>query len=182
VSDTSAPAAAPTPSRWQRWLFVGSLALNLLFIGGLAGLWFKGPPPHGGPHRGPSPTAFGLMKFSRDLPPERRDVVRKPLREARAPLRALRAELVQARRKAAEVLGSSDYTTEALQAAMTSVADLESRMRQVGRDTLVSAIRELTPEERRRLAEAWTQRLDFEKSRKGRRDKDKPEESEPSVP
>jgi hypothetical protein len=65
---------------------------------------------------------------------------------------------------------------------MTSVADLESRMRQVGRDTLVSAIRELTPEERRRLAEAWTQRLDFEKSRKGRRDKDKPEESEPSVP
>jgi uncharacterized membrane protein len=97
-------------------------------------------------------------------------------------LRALRAELVQARRKAAEVLGSSDYTTEALQAAMTSVAELESQMRQVGRDTLVSAIRELTPEERRRLAEAWTQRLDFETSRKGRRDKDKPEEGEMPAP
>jgi uncharacterized membrane protein len=153
-----------------------------MFIGGVAGLWLKGPPPHGGPHRGPSPTAFGLMKFSRDLPPERRDVVRKPLREARAPLRALRAELVEARRKAAEVLASPGYTAEALQAAMATVGELEGRMRQVGRDTLVTAIGELTPDERKRLSEAWTQRLEFETKRKGRRDKDKPDENEPPAP
>lgn len=173
MTETSSSAPPGAPRTGRRWLLVASLALNLLFIGGIAGLWLKGPHgPHGPPSWGPSPTAFGLMMFARQLPPERRDVVRVPLREARKTLRPLRAQLREARGKAAAVLASPDYTQEQLQAAMAAIADVDSRMRQAGTEALLAAIDKLTPDERRQLSEAWSKRLAMEASRRMRRGKD----------
>lgn len=165
-----APPSASAPSRGWRWLLIGSLALNLLFIGGLGALWFKGPPGPG--HWGSSQTAFGIMRFSRDLPPERRDAVRQHLKEARQGLKDLRAELRAARLKAAEVLASPSYTPEQLKAALETIASAENRMRDAGSAALLKSIEELTPEERQRLAEAWTRRLEKPQRRRAKSDKD----------
>lgn len=171
MSDTSmAPPTASAPSSGWRWLLISSLALNLLFIGGLGALWFKGPPGPG--HWGASQTAFGIMKFSRDLPPERRDAVRQHLKDARQGLKDLRAELRAARLKAAEVLASPSYAPEQLKAALEAIASAENRMRDAGSVALLKSIGELTPEERQSLAEAWTRRLEKPQRRRAKSDKD----------
>jgi uncharacterized membrane protein len=180
LSDTTRPAVPPASTRGWRWLLVASLALNLVFIGGLGALWLKGPP---GPGRwGPSQTAFGLMRFSRELPPERRDAVRRHLKEARQDLKSLRAELRDARSKATAVLASPDYTAEAMQAALAAVAAADNRMRESGTAALMKSIGELTGEERQKLAAAWNRRLDRERGSKGKAEKDGPLEDEASDP
>ena len=170
MTDPSTPSASgASPRRW-RWLLVASLALNLLFVGGVTALWLKGPPGHG--RWGASQTAFGIMRFSGGLPPERREAVRKHLREARSNLKNVREDLRSARRRAAEVLASSDYTTEKMKVALDAVAENDNRMRALGTAALMSAIGELTPDDRLKLAEAWMKRLERETRRRGRRDSD----------
>lgn len=184
MSDTSTSPTAGAPSSGRRWLLIASLALNLLFIGGVAALWFKGPPGPG--HRGPSQTAFGIMMFSRDLPPDRRDAVRQHLKEARQDLKNLKADLRLARQKAADVLASTSYTPEQLKTALDAIALAENRMRDTGTAALLKSIGELTPEERQKLAAAWTQRLQKEQRRKGKSDKesasDETPEKQPDAP
>jgi uncharacterized membrane protein len=141
-----------------------------MFIGGLVAIWFHGPPGHG--RFGASQTAFGLMRFSRELPPERREAVRNHLREARSNLRDLRSGLREARLKAAEVLASPTYTPEAMQAAMDSIAERDSRMREAGTAALMKSIGELTPEERQKLAQSWMRRLERERGGKRKQDDD----------
>jgi len=167
VTDTSPASAELAPSSGRRWLLVGSLALNLLFLGGLAALWWKGPMPGYG-YLGPSQTAFGIMRFSRDLPPERRDAVRRHLKDARIELRGLREELLAARRNATEVLNSADYTPEKMRAALDAIAAADQRIRDRGTDALVNAIGELAPEERATLAASWQRRLEKPAGRKER--------------
>jgi len=170
LSDLSTPTVTPRGAGKTRWLLIGSLALNLVFVGGFAALWFKGPPGHG--RGGASQTAFGLMKFSRDLSPERRDAVRKHLKDARPALKAGQADLRLARAKAAEVLGSATYTAEAMRSALDAVAATDNQLRNMGTDALMKAIGELTPEDRQTLAQSWTRRLEREQKRKGKRDRD----------
>jgi uncharacterized membrane protein len=112
------------------------------------------------------------MRFSRDLPPERRDAVRQHLNEARQVLKDLKAESRVARLKAAEVLASPSYTPEQLKVALDAIATAENRMRDVGSAALLKSIGELTPEERQKLAEAWTRRLEKQQRRRGKSDKD----------
>jgi uncharacterized membrane protein len=170
LSDTSAAPVLP-PSSGRRWLLVGSLAVNLVFLGGLAALWWKGPIAGYG-HPGPSQSAFGLMKFSRDLPPDRRDAVRQHLKAARADLRRLREDLLAARRNAAEVLKSADYTPQNMQTALDAIATADQRIRDRGTAALVNAIGELTPAERAALATSWQRRLDKPAGRKDRPEKE----------
>jgi uncharacterized membrane protein len=175
LSDLSTPPAASAPSRGRRWLLVGSLALNLLVAGALLALWIKGPPPHG--RHPPSQTAFGIMRFSGQLPPERREAVRKHLRDARDELGALRDELRAARTKAAEALASPNYSAAELQAALEAISAADNRLREMGTATMLRAIGELTPEDRQKLSEAWSRRLERMSRRKGKPDKDTPPEA-----
>lgn len=170
MTDTTPASATLSPSPGRRSLLVGSLALNLLFLGGLTALWWKGSISGYG-HPGPSQTAFGLMKFSRDLPAERRDAVRRHLKDARVDLRGLREDLLVARRNAAEVLASANYTPEKMQAALDAIAAADQRIRDRGTGALVKAIGELTPEERASLAASWQRRLEKPAGRKEKPEK-----------
>jgi uncharacterized membrane protein len=165
LTETSPASATPAPSSGRRWLLVGSLALNLLFLGGLAAIWWKGPLPVYG-HPGPTQTPFGLMKFARDLPPERRDAVRRHLKDARTDMRGLRDELRVARQMAADVLKSPDYTADKMSAALGAIAAADNRIRDRGSAALLAAIGELTPEERQELAGSWQRRLERPPGRK----------------
>jgi uncharacterized membrane protein len=170
LTETSTPPAAIQPSRGLRWLLVVSLALNLLVAGAVLALWIKGPPRHG-PH-GPTQTAFGLLRFSDELPPERREAVRRHLRESRPELRALRGDLRTARSKAVDALQSPSFTLEEMKTALDAISAADGRLRDAGASTLLKAIGELTAEERDKLAQAWKRRLDREQRRKGKPGKD----------
>lgn len=176
MSDQPAPNPETPPStgRRFRWLLIASLAVNLLVFGAMAGAWVFG---HRHGHMrgwGPTPMEHGLMFFSRSLPEERRDMVRKHLKDGRAAAKPIREELRQARLRAAEILMSPDFTTDKLKAAMDAIGAADQRMRQNGADVVVKAVEGLNPEERKSLGQHWQRRLQFEDRRRKRSGKDAP--------
>lgn len=189
MSDPRSPGADQSPASAgpgrKRWLLVASLALNLLVLGAFAGAYFFGP-RHGPGRWGATPMEFGLMHFSRKLPEERRNGVREVLREGRKAAKPLREDLRKAREAAALVLGSPDYTTEKMQAALEQIGVAEDSLRRNGAAVVVKAIERLTPEDRKSLSEAWTKRLErHDKRRKSQgkeSDKDNPDPTESSAP
>ncbi len=72
-----AESSVKSPRRWMRWLLIGSLALNLLVVGVVAGAvlrmsgWGIGPPPR----------ALGPALY-RELPRDDRRALRQTLRDA----------------------------------------------------------------------------------------------------
>lgn len=169
MTESTFPGSAPAqPSRWK-WLLIASLALNLLVAGAIAGRVVFGP--HHGPGRwGQAPGDFGLMGFSKLLPSDRQTLVRQNLRAARPEFRELRAETVELRKQAADVLLAEPFDKAALKAALDRVGAGETRVRDKGVDVFVDTAGQLTPDERKTLAEAWKKRL--EQRPKGRKKRD----------
>lgn len=164
------PTPGPAPrSRW-RWLLIASLALNFLVLGAMAGAWVFGH-RHGPGRWGATPMEHGLMHFSRQLPEDRREAVRRHLKEGRQAMKPLKEDLRKARISAAEVLGSADYTPEKMRAAMEAAGAADLKLRQNGVDVVIKAIGTLTPEDRKSLSEAWSRRLKHEDRRNRKFDK-----------
>ncbi|MDX2308442.1 MAG: periplasmic heavy metal sensor [Hyphomicrobium sp.] len=170
----TAPEAATDPAarprRWTKWLLVVSLALNLLIAGGLAGAWWhhrnEGPMRWAG-----GPSDFGLMYFSRSLPEERREAVRKLLREGRKSLRDHKSEVTALRASAADALAADDFSPEKFRAAVETVGTSEETRRKGSIDVLMQVVQTLTPDERKRLAAMWKKRIERE-SRRFKKPKD----------
>jgi hypothetical protein len=59
-----------------------------------------------------------------------------------------------------------------MRAALDAVASTDNRLREMGTDALMKAIGELTPEDRQKLAQSWTRRLEREQRRRGKRERD----------
>ena len=152
----------------MKWLLVASLALNLLIAGALAGAWLH---RHGdGPLRwAGGPSDFGLMFFSRSLPDERREAVRKILREGKSGIKSRKAEITALQTAAAEALAAPDFTPEKFRETIAAIGGSEERRRKASVDVLLKVIEILTPEERQRLAEMWKKRLERETRRQKRR-------------
>lgn len=162
-TDTNASVEGrPTGSRRWLWtLLVVSLAVNLLVIGALAGaFWHRGHRGHGagGDHR----QAFGIVRFARDLPAERREVLVGLVEDARGRLRSKRQEARAARRVAHDLLAAQPFDAQAFSAAVNNVVAVRSTSHQLAADLLVSAVGAMTAEERAAYAE-WL------KSRRGKR-------------
>jgi uncharacterized membrane protein len=147
-----------------------SLAFNLLVIGALIGTagWRKFGHWHGA--RGED---FGLMGFSRTLPGDRGEALRKTLKQERANLKPLKRDIDAARLAAAEVLGAETYNRDALKAAIEKIGESERALKVSGLNVFLNAVDQLTPEERRALSEKW-------KKKRGRgRDKEPDDEKGP---
>ncbi len=147
--------------RWLWTLLVVSLAINLLVIGALAGaFWHRGHRGHGagGDHR----QAFGIVRFARDLPADRREVLVGFVNDARGRLRSQRKEAHAARRTAHDVLMAEPFDAQAFASAVNNVVAARSTSHKLAADMLVNAVGAMTAEERRAYA-AWL------KSRRGRR-------------
>ena len=174
MSDQS-PPATPAPAvtgKRMRWLLVASLAVNLLVLGAVAGAWVFGHRHGHGRGWGPTPMELGQMFFSRTLPQERRDMVRRYLKDGRQAAKPIREDLRAARQRAAEVLVSPDFTIDKLKAAMDEIGNVDQRMRQNGVDVLLKAVEGLTPEDRNALGKGWSRRLQREERRGKRHDTD----------
>lgn len=118
-------------SRWQRGLLVGSLALNLLVVGVVAGSAIVG----GGP-KGQQRFDLTVGPLTRAMDAEHRDAVRDALRDSGAFARNNRADIRADMQLLFETLRADDFDEAQFRAAMT-----RQRARlQSGQDAILDAV------------------------------------------
>lgn len=151
------------PPRWIKGLLFGSLALNLAFVGLIAGAVLR----HDGPeHRGahtPGPAAFG-QPYLRALPREARREMFRSLREAdgfpdREERRAVYAEVIAR-------LRSEPFDVAALAAVVSQQAEGSIAVQRAAQDAWLQIVAQMSPAERAAYAEAVSETL-----RQGRKER-----------
>lgn len=138
---------APRRSRFLYPGFIASLAINLLFVGGIAtAAWHH--------HMGSKTDEYGLMSFSRDLKPEHRDAFRARVLATRAEVKDLRSNLRQKWLEANALLTSEPFDKDKYKTALSELRDAESQYRNVLNNSLAEMAAGLSLEERKSL-QAW---------------------------
>lgn len=156
-------------SRRMKYVLIGSLALNLLFIGAVVGMGFKkhhhAPGQRGGPH-------FSLLGLTRVLPDEQRKEVVEILKKQHADMAPMIDELQKARHDAAEQLATEPYDRAALENAIAVVDEKERALRRATLDTFLTQAARLEPDQRKQLSERWRRRADWMARRHKKKSKD----------
>jgi len=140
------------PRPWA-WVLIVSLALNL-FIAGVAVSWWGF---HGRTDRA---AAWDTAPFFavRSLGDEARPLARRVWRDHRDELKPRVERMRAARREAYGVLADESYTPEAFAAALGRLRADSVEVQAGLHGALVDLSRELTPEQRRKLARAMGRR------------------------
>jgi Spy/CpxP family protein refolding chaperone len=150
---TSTPAGKPA-RRWLGPALLISVAFNLFLVALISVPFFKGPPDDGfGPMpRGPG---AGLMHGAfRELPEEDRQALRQAMRERFRDIRPHFREMHEARNALADALAAEPYDEAAARAAFDSMSASMIVMSEMGRDVMLETFAKLTPEQRKRVADA----------------------------
>jgi uncharacterized membrane protein len=153
VSDIApAKPLKPGPS----WLLIASLALNLLIIGLIAGAAIAR-------HRLAGQNEFnvnrlagepGLRGFMRQLPKERRVVIRQAIEPGRETLKTLRQSARKARDSVQLALAAQPFDKAALEKALIELTAAEGAVGRSNATALADAISLMTPAERLQF-QAW---------------------------
>jgi len=157
MSDTNdiTPSAAKQPRRWLGPAFLASLAVNIFLLGLISvPLFFR--PPHDGefgmPPRGVGPGMF--HQSFRNLPEADRRAIRTTMLghfpEIRPHLLAMR----EAKGELADAVAADPYDEAAVRAAFDKMDMAMKNMGEVGRDAMMAGFEQLSPEQRKRVAEA----------------------------
>ena len=141
-------------SRWVRVLLVGSLILNLLFIGSVAGMafghWGRGDGPFAGRQGGPDP---GFGPFSDALTREDRQALKRELARKVPDMRRMRDEMDGDLATVAATLRSETFDEAALRAALAQMRGRFQARMDIGADLLVGRLAQMSPAERRAFAD-----------------------------
>jgi uncharacterized membrane protein len=124
-----------------------SLALNLLFIGGLAAAAWHYNARH---TRG----EFGLLAFARQLPVEHQEAFRKQVLDARVSLKDEREAVRSAWLEINSLLTAEPFDKEKLKAALANLREAENQFRTGLNNSFAEIAASVTPEERK-LLQAW---------------------------
>ena len=131
-----------SPRRWVRWLLIGSLALNLIVVGVVAGAaWrFAGHGRDGGK----APPPIGALLY-RDLDRDTRNALRSAVEGDHESFRARRmAEVVTV----VTLLRADPFDPAALEGALQDHAARRSSFHQSVQVAWLSQVREMTAQER----------------------------------
>lgn len=157
MSDTNdiTPPAAKPPRRWLGPAFLASLAVNIFLLGLISVPLFFRPPPGSGfglPPRGAGPGMF--HQSFKDLPEADRRAIRTTMLghfpEIRPHLLAMR----EAKAELADAVAADPYDEAAVRAAFDKMDRAMKQMGEVGRDAMMAGFEKLSPEQRKRVAEA----------------------------
>jgi uncharacterized membrane protein len=139
---------APKRSRFLYPVLIASLAVNLLFVGGLlAAFWHH----H---HDGREP---GLLDFVKELPAARQDAVRQEITTARASMKDLREALRKSWTDANALLTVEPFDKEKFKAALAQLGDAETRYKAAIYNALADTAEKFAPDERK-LLQSWRER------------------------
>ena len=139
---------APQRSRFLYPGFVLSLALNLLFIGGIAAaIWHH----H---HSEPAPRPPGLLGFVKELPAARQDAVRQEITAARKSLKGLRDNVRTAWINANDLLLVEPFDKDKFRAAMATLRGTEDQYKTGLNNAMAETAAGLSLDERK-LLHSW---------------------------
>ena len=157
-------------SRLFNVILVCSLAINLLFVGGLVGRILM----HPGPMPGPMPDHFGWM--IRQLDNNKREELG-PEFEARARrVVPLRREIREAQREFEAALLEPEMDVARIDAALNHLRSSSEAFQQEMHEQMLAIIKRLNPEERARVVKFLRHRGGDERFRGRPRGRDRPDE------
>ena len=131
-------------------LLICSLALNLLFIGGLIGRSvFGGPPGH-------LPNHMGWML--RNLSDEKRKQLRPQLKERSGSLRTVRQEMRDARQRLSSAIMEEPLDEKALNLALKDLRSASNKFQVVTRENMSTILKEMKLEDREKALKFLSRR------------------------
>ena len=131
-------------------LLICSLALNLLFIGGLIGRSvFGGPPGH-------LPNHMGWML--RNLSDEKRKELRPQLKERSGSLRTVRQEMRDARQRLSSAIMEEPLDEKALNLALKDLRSASNKFQVVTHENMSSILKEMKLEDREKALKFLSRR------------------------
>ena len=132
----------------QRWLLLGSLALNLFFIGITIASLVRGPVPG----TGGSNMAARIERIAVTLPPADADKLRGQFQGIRTAVEATRGNFEDSREATRETLRRDPFSADAMRAALAQVRAARQNYDQVMHGIVVGAAERMTAEGRRDLS------------------------------
>lgn len=155
MSTTTTLPAPPTPPKYPK-LLIASLALNLLIIGLIGG----GMISHRlGRQYDLNLGEPGLRGFMHSLPKDRREALRASGEQARVALKPLRQAVRQARAEVDAAMTAIPFDPARVERSFNDLIAAETSVRRAGSSVLISAISQMTPEERTRF-QKWRRKHD----------------------
>ena len=122
-----------------------SLALNVLFIGGVASAFVL----HHRGHHGHKES--GLMGFARTLPAERKDMIKQKIAGEQVNLASLNKAEHDTRVAARSILLEEPFDKDKFKAALDKAVDADAQTKHARMSLLASATSDLSPAERKQL-------------------------------
>lgn len=146
-----APAAAPRPPRWERWLLLASLAANMFMGGVLVAQRTYGPPP---PPPGPVKAVERLVAdLGRVLPPMDAEKLQTVVITHRDALNRMGENMEMMRTRLRVILTTEPFDTTAFVAALEGQRAFDDqKLAPLLRDA-AAAIAAMSPEGRHKLAD-----------------------------
>lgn len=139
--------------RWSKIVLVASLALNLIFVGLVAGAWINGPKRGDRDDLRPS---WASGPFGRALSKEDRRAMGEAFRndpEARQRIGSRRGQMRAIGVEIADVLRSQPFDPSKLESLFQKQAQLGAEMTQTGQRVLLERITRMTQEQRAGFAD-----------------------------
>ncbi|HTZ01779.1 MAG TPA: periplasmic heavy metal sensor [Xanthobacteraceae bacterium] len=137
-----------------RWLLLGSLALNLFFVGaaGAVAIRFSGPVPLAPVAQIDHSMAGRLDRIAANLPPADANVLRTQLRDEEMKVAAAEADLRLAQEEVRKTLRAQPFDAEAMRTAMAESRVAHDNFDQVLHDTIGAAAAKMSVVGRTTLA------------------------------
>ena len=137
--------------KWLVFALIASVAVNLAMAGFVVGRL-------GAPWMAPMSLdpSMGLVRVVRELPEERREVLRAELREHFRTLHPRLREMRQAQRRINSALTREPFEPDELSAALAAFRATLLESQQHSQAALVQVVSQMTPEERLLLREAMS--------------------------
>lgn len=139
-----------TPVKWRKWLLVGSVALNLAFIGVVAGSALKGHDSG----RGKPPAQTDVFRdLVRAVPHSHRDALRSDLDAKQDEIRNFRQQARETRGELVRVLVSPDFDIEEVSTIFETNRAVLAKITRGGHEIILRRIENMTEAERHDFAE-----------------------------
>ena len=143
------------PDRSSRWLLVGSLALNLFFVGTIGALavrLYVMPAPQAAAER-PRTAAARIERLAAPLPAADAEKLRTAFRAREAAAESARDTLNRAFERMQAALRAQPFDPAQLRAALADVRTTRPAYEQVMQEIYLAAATAMSPEGRARLAD-----------------------------
>jgi uncharacterized membrane protein len=141
--------ALPAPARGSsRWLLLGSLALNLFFVGVALAMALRAPAPS---HWDPN-VFVRVERLAATLPPADAEILRKQIDANHAAIEDTQTKYHSARRHIQEVLRQEPFDVEAMRAATAQTRTARLSFDQTVQGVFADIAAKITPAGRQALA------------------------------